>query len=224
MRGDKDFWLDRWQQDIIGFHQQVPNQQLIQYFSHLKLAKKAKILVPLCGKSLDLIWLAQQGLQVVGVELSAMACEQFFSEHKLPMKLHQHDNFKVFCSDRVSIWCGDFLQLPTEVLGQVDAVYDRAALIALPQILRAQYVEKVASLLVPGGRLLLLTTEFPVSSLVGPPFAIFLPEINTLYHDQFTIKKVGKVDSEPPSHLANPELHYWRLVSYLLTKRRNQDL
>lgn len=173
-------WQERWARNQIGFHLPEVNPYLQRYWSQLSLAAGAKVLVPLCGKSLDLIWLASQGLRVMGVELSEQAVEAFFSEQDLTPRIRQQGEFKVYQADLIEIWCGDFFALDAEVLADCTALYDRAALIALPPLMRAQYTEHLNACLQSGCQGLLITLDYDQTQKAGPPFAVADDEVQVL--------------------------------------------
>ncbi len=175
-----DFWQQRWREGQIGFHLQEVNPLLSMYWPVLGLPKGARVLVPLCGKSRDLVWLAEQGYQVIGVELSNLAVDAFFQEqHLIPVqKSHgQHSGHYV---DGIEIWCGDFFAMQPSQVGHIDAIYDRAALIALPQSMRERYVQQLLEL---AGKVpqLLITLDYPQDQMAGPPFAVSPQEVERLY-------------------------------------------
>ncbi|MFJ4354092.1 thiopurine S-methyltransferase [Pseudomonas sp. NPDC089428] len=170
------FWQQRWADNQIGFHQSQVNPYLQQYWPQLQLAPGSRVLVPLCGKSLDLAWLAGQGYRVLGVELSRRAVEAFFREHGLEPKVTQQGAFEVWCSGDVQLWCGDFFALRAEDVADCAALYDRAALIALPPEMRAQYMRLLSQLLPPGAGLL-VTLDYQQELLAGPPFSVADDEV-----------------------------------------------
>jgi thiopurine S-methyltransferase len=129
---ETDFWHNRWENNLTGFHLDEVNPYLKANWTSLNLKAGARVFVPLCGKSLDLIWLAAQGYEVVGIELSPRAVEAFFTENNLTAEHQKIGNLEYWQAEDISLFCGDFFALTTEILGQVDAVYDRASLIALP--------------------------------------------------------------------------------------------
>lgn len=182
---EPEFWHQRWQQNQIGFHQPDINPYLRQYWSVLAVAPPARVLVPLCGKSLDLLWLTQQGYQVVGVELSALAIRALFEEQQIEAKYSQQGDWQLWETDRLQVWGGDFFTLGREQLGHIDAVYDRAALIALPPPMRQQYVEHMQTLVgaVPH---LLVTMEYPQQQMSGPPFSVDQAEVAGLFSARYT--------------------------------------
>jgi thiopurine S-methyltransferase len=182
---EPDFWHQRWQQNQIGFHQGEVNPYLRQYWSALNVAAPARVLVPLCGKSLDLCWLLQQGYQVEGVELSELAVRAFFEEQGIAAQRITRGDWQVWESDSLRLWCGDFFKLHAELLGRIDAVYDRAALIALPAAMRQQYVQHIQALVgsVPH---LLITLEYPQAQMDGPPFSVEHAEVEALFGERYS--------------------------------------
>ena len=166
------FWQQRWADNQIGFHQAQVNPYLQQYWPALQLAPGSRVLVPLCGKSLDLAWLAGQGYRVMGVELSRRAVEDFFSEHGLEAEVRQQGAFEVWRSGDVELWCGDFFALRAEDVGDCVGLYDRAAVIALPVQMRARYMQALSALLPASCRGLVVTLDYDQSLLAGPPFSV----------------------------------------------------
>lgn len=173
---EPSFWLERWDQGQIGFHQDRVHADL-QANADWLLGER--ILVPLCGKSWDLPWLARCGVQVVGVELAEKAVRALVEEHELPHTVRDEGRHRVFVSDRLQVWCGDFFELP-EATGPFDAVWDRAALVALEPDQRERYVDRVRRL-APGGRLLLNVVDYDPAVMTGPPFAVTADAVRQLY-------------------------------------------
>lgn len=175
------FWLERWELNQIGFHNQQTNRHLKQNWSLLNQPTGSVIFVPFCGKSKDMLWLRDQGYQVIGVELSALAVEAFFVENALPVKIVQQDKFKVFEVDNIRIYCGDFFDLTAHDLLSVNAVYDRASLVALPPEMRSDYSVKMRQLLRTGTQILLVAFEYLQHEMQGPPFSVHETEVSELY-------------------------------------------
>lgn len=176
-----EFWHSRWKNNQIGFHQSQVNAYLQQHWPALAVPAGGRVLVPLCGKSLDMLWLAGQGLQVLGVELSERAVEDFFSEHQLVPQVSQSGPFKVFRCEDIEIRCGDFFALTAEDVKGCTALYDRAAVIALPGEMRKRYVEHLQAILPVTAKGLLITLDYDQSQLDGPPFAVTDPEVQALF-------------------------------------------
>ncbi|WP_191833504.1 thiopurine S-methyltransferase [Pseudomonas fluorescens] len=176
-----EFWHSRWNSNQIGFHQSRVNAYLQQHWPALGVPAGAQVLVPLCGKSLDMLWLAGQGLQVLGVELSERAVEDFFTEHQLQPQVTQDGVFKVFRCEDVEIRCGDFFALTAEDVSGCSALYDRAAVIALPEEMRKRYVAHLQTILTDSAKGLLITLDYDQSQIDGPPFAVTDEEVQTLF-------------------------------------------
>ncbi|MGB8518419.1 MAG: thiopurine S-methyltransferase [Gallionella sp.] len=191
---EKDFWLERWQREEIGFHQDEINPHLHQYWQTLKLARGNEVFVPLCGKSLDLLWLRQQGHAVLGVELSPLAVKAFFEENGyVPQHAEQHE-FQLCAADDIRILCGDFFALKKEDMTHVKAVYDRASLVALPPEMRERYAQHLVSILPRGTQLLLITFDYPQAEMSGPPFAVSAGEVESLYGKYAKVRKLAELD------------------------------
>ncbi|MGE7812344.1 thiopurine S-methyltransferase [Pseudomonas sivasensis] len=188
------FWQERWARNQLGFHLPEVNPYLQRHWPSLALAEGAKVLVPLCGKSLDLMWLATQGHRVLGVELSEQAVEAFFSEQSLTPRITQRGVFTVYQADLIEVWCGDFFALDAEVLADCTAVYDRAALIALPPLMRSQYTEQLNNMLRPGCQGLLITLDYDQTQKAGPPFAVTDEEVKVLLGAHWSLQVIEKQD------------------------------
>lgn len=189
-----EFWHSRWAAGQIGFHQAEVNPYLQQFWSILGIATGARVLVPLCGKSVDMTWLSGQGLYVVGVELSEAAAQAYFNERGIQPKIEQRGAFRVYADDHCEIWCGDFFDLAAADIGACSALYDRAALIALPEDMRGRYVEQLARLLAPGCRGLLVTLDYQQSEIDGPPFAVAQQEVRQLLGRDWQVELIASLD------------------------------
>ena len=188
------FWQERWARNQIGFHLSEVNPYLQRHWPQLAVAEGPKVLVPLCGKSLDLVWLASHGLRVMGVELSEQAVEAFFSEQNLVPRITRRSAFTVYQADLIEVWCGDFFALDAEALVGCAALYDRAALIALPPLMRAQYAEHLSRLLASGCQGLLITLDYDQTQKAGPPFAVTDDEVKVLFGSDWTLRALQEQD------------------------------
>ena len=188
------FWQERWARNQIGFHLPEVNPYLQRHWPQLALAQGAQVLVPLCGKSLDLMWLASHGLRVMGVELSEQAVEAFFSEQNLVPRITRRGAFTVYQADLIEVWCGDFFALDAEALADCTGLYDRAALIALPPLMRAQYAEHLNHLLRSGCQGLLVTLDYDQTQKAGPPFAVTDDEVKVLFGAEWTLGVLEEQD------------------------------
>ncbi len=177
------FWLDRWSKNEIGFHQRTPNEYLQQFWSGLDVPADSTVFVPLCGKSLDMHWLRERGHRVIGIELAHQAVADFFNEWGVTPQIARTGPFERWRAQNIELLCGDFFDLAREDLAAVRAVFDRAALIALPPALRESYATKLRDILPPGTPTLLVTTEYPQQEMPGPPFSVSDAEVRKLFGD-----------------------------------------
>ncbi|MDD1782826.1 thiopurine S-methyltransferase [Enterovibrio sp. ZSDZ35] len=176
---DQEFWHSRWAENRIGFHLPDTNPLLIKYWSQLNPQRSDAVFVPMCGKTEDLNWLATKHADVVGVELSEIAVRAFFAEHfYTPTVTSIAPTMKLYTFDEISIYSGDYFSAPLETY---PLMYDRAALIAMPEGMREQYTERLLSLLQPGGRILLVTLDYPQDQMDGPPFSVTASEVQSLF-------------------------------------------
>ncbi|MHB1949069.1 MAG: thiopurine S-methyltransferase [Gammaproteobacteria bacterium] len=186
---EKDFWLKKWRNRDIGFHQQDVNPNLITHLNKLNLHLGNHILVPLCGKSRDMLWLADKKYQVKGVELSPVACQDFFTELKIDAQITKEKAFTKSKHQNIELYCGDLFELKPEDVQPVHAVYDCKALIALPSDMRKKYVKHLIACLGTQIKILLVALETS-SEGKGPPFSVTEEEVHALYGDHFSIQKV----------------------------------
>ena len=202
---ERDFWLEKWKENDIRFHQSKYHPQLEKFGTRFR---EGTILVPLCGKTLDMLYLSSHGHDVIGVELSPIACRDFFTENGLTFTETQMDEFIVFESESIQIWCGDYFKLPQHLWQKITGIYDRAAVVALPVELRIKYAAEIFSRL-PQAHLeiLLVSFEYPADSAKGPPFSVEESEIQTLYSPM----KIEKIHSESQMLKGNEvkEVVYW---------------
>ncbi len=185
---DEEFWQKRWSSNQIGFHLTEINPCLQQHWPAPSVPEQARVLVPLCGKSLDLAWLAAQSLQVMGVELAERAVEDFFSEQQLQPQISQRGAFRVYQAGAIELWCGDFFALAAENVADCVALYDRAALIALPVEMRERYAAHLTSILPRGCEGLLITLDYDQALMEGPPFAVADEEVQRLLADGWRLQ------------------------------------
>lgn len=190
---ESEFWHQRWASNQIGFHEGQVNAYLARHYADLGLAPGETVFVPLCGKSVDLRWLADQGAHVVGVELSPIAVESFFAEQRLTPRTTKDGPFAVWESGPIRVLCGDYFALTPAHLAGAHAVYDRAALIALPPERRADYVTHLDRLLPGARRTLLVSLEYPQEQMQGPPFSVAEQEVHRLFAGA-RIERLGAQD------------------------------
>ncbi len=179
----KEFWLEKWQNNQTGFHKEFTHPLLIEYIGQLNLSIGDTVFVPLCGKTIDMLWLNAQGYHVIGIELSQLAVEQFFSENNLPFGLTRKDSFNIYSHENITIYQGDFFDLTPSHLQEVKAVYDRAALIALPDGLVEKYTDTMLDIIPDNSKYLLITLELQrtTTDALGPPFSIPDKKVHQLF-------------------------------------------
>lgn len=188
-----DFWHQRWAQNQIGFHEDEPNVYLRRFWRDFAGEPPGRVLVPLCGKSLDLRWLAEQGWYVLGVELSQLAVEHFFQEWGRQPREQASAEFRCYSAEGIEILCGDFFHLEPVHLEGVTAVYDRAALVAMPQDLREDYAALLRSLL-PDVPQMLVCIDYDQQAMSGPPFSVTPEQVEELYGEKFQIDVLNSSD------------------------------
>lgn len=175
-----EFWHQRWRDQAIGFHEPVPHALLVRHWSTLALPAGARVFVPMCGKTLDIDWLLGAGHRVAGSELSPIAAEALFARLGLQAAITPHGPLQCWRAGAVELWVGDHFALTPELLGPVDAVYDRAALIAMPPELRGPYARQMDRLADDAPQLL-ITLDYEQSRRNGPPFSVAEEELRRLY-------------------------------------------
>lgn len=189
-----DFWHERWRTGQIGFHQQSVHPFLERWWPKLGVPAGARVYVPLCGKSLDMAWLANRGHAIVGSELSRIAIDDFFAAQALAPTTTRADGFARYSAGGYELLEGDALALTPTITGPIAAFYDRAALVALPPQLRGPYVDSLAMLMPRGARGLLVSFEYPQEMKGGPPFSVETAEILRLCADRFAAKELERLD------------------------------
>lgn len=189
-----DFWHERWEKGEIGFHQQDFNRHMQQFAGRLGIGPGACILVPLCGKSLDMLWLAEQGYRVCGIEISERAVKDFFVENRLGYEMSRLAGRTLYHGENIQILCADFFSVQKTHLPGIDAVYDRASLVALPPEMRPAYAEHLVGLLDTGKRSLLVTLDYRPEEMRGPPFSVAFEEVRRLCASRFDIEHLHSED------------------------------
>lgn len=214
----EDFWQTRWSRNEIGFHLAEVNPMLQRHLPVLQGARR--LLVPLCGKSLDLRWLSEQGISVMGVELAEKAVIDFFAEQQLAPQIREQDAFRIYSAGRIEVWCGDFFALQAEHVATCDGLYDRAALIALPPAMRQRYVGHLGNILPTGCEGLLISLGYPQAQMDGPPFAVLEQEIRQLYGDDWELECLAREDVRKRSwQFLKRELEFLEESAYRIRRR-----
>ncbi|HKJ30390.1 MAG TPA: thiopurine S-methyltransferase [Balneolales bacterium] len=207
------FWRSKWKKGQTGFHSPIVNPNLKKFWPEFSVKNKGTVLVPLCGKSLDMLWLRDMGYKIIGVEISEIACHDFFEENKLSYQKRSFASFSIFEGNNISIWQGDFFKLVSSYIPKLVGIYDRAALVALPEPKRLQYSKKILALSSDFTHIFLHTFEYPDNEMKGPPFSVSEKEIHVLYGKNFQIERLKSVDI-----LSNNEKFQKRGLSELMEK------
>lgn len=188
---EASFWHERWESNQIGFHGSTENPLLVKHFQSLALNEGNRVFLPLCGKTRDIAWLLSQGYAVAGAELSEIAITQLFEELQLTPRVTDLDKQKLYQAENIDIFVGDIFNLSTDRLGDVHAIYDRAALVALPEALRKQYTQHLRKI-TQQAQQLLICFEYDQSKIDGPPFSVVENEVHQHYSDNYTLKLLEK--------------------------------
>ncbi|MDK2125670.1 thiopurine S-methyltransferase [Parachitinimonas caeni] len=190
---DANFWHRKWEANEIGFHISTANPLLVRHIGQLALATGSRLFLPLCGKTLDIGWLLAQGYQVAGAELSELAVQQLFAELGVVPVISQHGALKCYQTGNLQVWVGDIFAVSAEQLGRVDAVYDRAALVALPDPVRPRYTAHLREIIAQAPQLL-VCYAYDQSVQPGPPFSINQAEVLHHYAEYYDISLLESVE------------------------------
>jgi len=208
---EASFWHNRWQTNQTGWHECDVNPLLITLFPSLNVPVDGRVFVPLCGKSLDLGWLLSRGYDVAGAELSELAVTQLFVELGMEPSISVVGKLRLFRGEKIDIFVGNLFDLSREILGPVDAVYDRAALVALPETMRERYTAhlKAITALAPQ---LVIGYEYDQTVVPGPPFSVTTDELHRHYRDSYALTLLARVDVPGGLKGKCPATeHIWRL-------------
>lgn len=214
---DPNFWLERWARKETGFHQQHTNEYLQRYWPQLAVPEGTTVFVPLCGKSLDMLWLHRQGYPVLGVEVARAAVSGFFEEWRADVQvtsLGVFERWNAGGEQGITVLCGDFFELASPLMAHVGAVFDRAALIALPPQMRRSYARKLLEILPAQIPMLLITLDYRQDEMSGPPFAVGDREVREL----FGTSRVECLDEVDVTASAESERFRQRGVSRMLER------
>ncbi len=186
---EQEFWQTRWRQNRIAFHEGQPNTLLSGHLERLHLRSGDAVFVPLCGKAVDLDWLVSQGHRVVGIEFNQQAVAEVFERNNLVPEVRRQTDHLHYHADGIDLFVGDFFHLTPAMVGAIDAVYDRAALVALPEPRRADYARHLSELS-GGAPQLVISYDYEAAEQIGPPFSVPAREIETLYGQRYRLELV----------------------------------
>jgi len=192
---------------------------MVKFLSKLQLNSNDTVFVPLCGKSLDMIYLLKHGFKIIGVELSELAIQDFFKENNLIFTKKNIDNFIVYEGENIQLYCGDVFNLNKTILKSIKGIYDRASLIALDEKTREKYCEFLLGIIPQNARWLLLTMDYPQAQKVGPPFAVSHREVKQLFNNCFCeqLEKIDDLQNE--QKFIEAKVSFLEKAVYLLRKK-----
>jgi thiopurine S-methyltransferase len=218
------YWISRWNKEKTGFHMQNGYPGLEKYWPAIDIPSGSTVMVPLCGKSLDMMWLSKKVDLVIGVEISQKAVGQFFKDNQLDVKRYKYAGFNVYRSGNIEIWCGDFIKLPENKIPDISLIYDKASLTALPQSMRRKYADKMKSFIQNDTKLLLHLFDYPQEEMNGPPFSITPGEVQNLYSEKLrvTLLEKNQLSLNDYQKFMKRGLKTY-LIEYLLLLYNNQD-
>jgi thiopurine S-methyltransferase len=190
---DVNFWHQKWALNEIAFHQSEANPLLLKYFNALALAQGSRVFLPLCGKTLDISWLLANGYRVVGAELSKIAIEQLFAQLAVEPEISRVGELEHYRAKNIDLFVGDLFDLSGTMLGPVDAIYDRAALVALPEAMRSRYTAHLTEMTSKAPQLL-VCYEYDQSAMEGPPFSVSNEEVKRHYDHRYDLALLTSTD------------------------------
>ena len=190
---DKDFWIKKWENNETGFHLSEVNPILVENFNKLLLPKNSRVFIPLCGKTKDIGWLLSKGYRVAGAEMSQLAIKELFKELGIEPSISKNIHSTLFSAQNIDIFAGDIFEISSVELGMVNAIYDRAALVALPQNLRLKYTSHLMEITNIAPQLL-IGIEYNQMLMSGPPFSVSSDEIRAHYSDNYRLDLINKTN------------------------------
>jgi len=223
---EAEYWLKRWREGRTGWHRSEVMPLLVQHWSALNVPRGSRVLVPLCGKSLDMLWLAQQGMRVQGVDVSPVAIESFLAENQLHARTRGEADGTHYeitnASGEIEIINGDAFALDPDEVAQCNVFYDRAALIAMPAPMRRRLVDELYVQLPAGSAGLLITLAYPGNEMQGPPFSVDDAEVHDLFDKRWQVDRLEYRDilASQPS-FSDQGVSALHTGVYALTRRAN---
>lgn len=190
-----DFWHNKWETNQIAFHKSEANRILLDHISALDLKAGDRVFLPLCGKTLDISWLLYHGYKVVGAELSEIAVNDLFAQMDLHPIIIDLGHVKLYSAENIDVFVGDIFEITPEQIGHVDAIFDRAALVALPDQVRVDYAKHMVDI-TKAAKQLLITFEYAPEGVSGPPHPIFEDEVSLHYQAHYDIQTLARYDVE----------------------------
>ena len=188
---EPDFWHQKWKSGEIGFHYDAVHPMLERHIAGLGLSAGARVFLPLCGKTGDIDWLLGAGFRVAGAELSADAVGQLFERLGVVPEVSDVGPLKLFQGPQIDVFVGDIFEVTSQALGPVEAVYDRAAMVALPAEMRGRYAAHLAEITDKAPQLL-ITFNYDETTVSGPPFSVREAEIARHYDGRLAVSQLER--------------------------------
>lgn len=186
---EASFWHKKWERGEINFHESEVNPLLTEHFKRLNPANGSRVFLPLCGKTRDIAWLLARGYRVTGAELSEHAINELFKELGLEPQISKVGELTRYSAKDIDIFVGDIFDVSAEYLGPIDAIYDRAALVALPLSTREKYASHLMKITGAAPQLL-ITYEYMQALMDGPPFSVSADEVKQRYGAAYQLTPV----------------------------------
>lgn len=200
-----DFWHNLWNTNNIGFHLENVNELLLRNFNQLKLEKNSRVFIPLCGKTVDIKWLLDNEYKIVGAELNENAIKELFKYLGLNPTIKKLDSLTLYSSKNIDIFVGDIFHLNKSILAKVDAIYDRGAIVALPEKMRENYTSFLKDITNQAPQLI-ITFVYNQDLMAGPPFSVDLKQLEAYYEDSYTIKSLETIKPKEFQQLDGSEV------------------
>lgn len=205
-----NFWHDKWKTNRIGWHLDEVNPIIVKHIGSLQLQKNARIFLPLCGKTKDIDWLLSQGFRIAGAELSLKAIQELFQELHVEPEVSTCREFTVYSAQNIDIFVGNIFDLDSELLGNVDAVYDRAAVVAMRKEMRPKYVKHIIDITKQKPQIL-INLQYNQKLMDGPPFCVMDEEIKSLYEGNYKLKQLESLHVDKLAGKCEAKENIWLL-------------
>lgn len=208
---EAEFWHKLWESNNIGFHNKEVNKLFLKNFIQLDINKESRVFIPLCGKTVDIKWLLDHSYSVVGAELNENAIIELFNYLKLEPTIKTIGSLTLYSSTKIDIYVGDIFELDKSILGNVDIIYDRGAIVALPSAMRERYTSFLASI-TENTPQLVICYEYNQNLMDGPPFSVKESQLKDYYSEYYDFKLMAAIKPKAFSELEMSET-VWYLSS-----------
>ncbi len=212
---DAEFWHKLWDSNEIGFHNKDVNELFLNNFSKLNFKKNSRVFIPLCGKTVDIKWLLDNSYSVVAIELNENAIKELFSSLQLETSIKKMGSLTLYSAKNIDIFVGDIFELNQSILGKVDIIYDRGAIVALPTTMRQEYTSLLVNI-TQNTPQLIISYEYDQNLMEGPPFSVKESQLKEYYSDFYNLELMESIkpkvfttlDISETVWLLNPKNNY----------------